>query len=96
MSSEALLCAAAFFALAAAFGVNAKDDTTCKNHYILTNPGISSSWIATGDLNVPRSAHTATLLPDGRVLVAGGRGANGALLNSVELVDRFLRPAAGR
>ena len=85
-------CAAACFTLAAAFGVNAEDDTTCKNHYILTYPVTSyavRSWIATGNLNVPRSYHSATLLSDGRVLVAGGHGRDGATLDSAELYDPF-------
>jgi hypothetical protein len=83
-------CAAAFFALAAASGVNAQDPTCSKNHYILT--GSATPWIATGSLNVPRSRHSATLLPDGKVLVAGGRSSNppGAL-ESAELYD----PATG-
>ncbi len=37
----------------------------------LYNPD-SKSWIRTGDLNVARRGHTATLLPSGKVLVAGG------------------------
>ncbi|MGH9178329.1 MAG: SBBP repeat-containing protein [Acidimicrobiales bacterium] len=47
------------------------------------------SWALTGSLNTARSAHTITLLNNGKVLVAGGRvsaGANQALA-SAELYD---------
>ncbi len=43
-------------------------------------------WSAAGTLATPRSAHTATILPTGRVLVAGG-GAGGTPLATAELYD---------
>ncbi|HEX6006188.1 MAG TPA: kelch repeat-containing protein [Burkholderiales bacterium] len=42
----------------------------------------SARWVATGPLNVPRYAHTATLLADGNVLVVGGSGPDGALASA--------------
>lgn len=48
--------------------------------------GVEGSWAATGALNQARIAQTATLLADGRVLVAGGRATSGAL-TSAELYD---------
>src|SRR6266550_2999128 len=44
----------------------------------------------TGSLNIARESHTATLLPNGKVLVAGGRTGAG-VLSSAELYD----PASG-
>lgn len=38
------------------------------------------------DMNVERASHTATLLPDGRVLVAGGRNLGG-ILSSAEIYN---------
>ena len=46
-------------------------------------------WSYTGNLNTARAGHTATLLPSGKVLVAGG--GNNGFLNSAELYD----PATG-
>jgi hypothetical protein len=51
----------------------------------LYDPG-TESWTATGGMIEARGAHTATLLPDGTVLVVGG-GGGGGLLASAELYD---------
>jgi WD40 repeat protein len=45
----------------------------------------SGTWTSTGNLNTRRRLHTATLLPNGKVLVAGGYDNN--LLASAELYD---------
>jgi hypothetical protein len=56
----------------------------------ITGPG---SWIRVASMNHPRSyGATATVLQDGRVLVAGGEGADGDTVASAELFD----PASGR
>jgi hypothetical protein len=53
----------------------------------------TGTWSATGPMNFARSFFSATLLADGRVLVAGGRTEpNGALTASAEVYD----PATGR
>ena len=44
-------------------------------------------WTATGSLNVPRYGHTATLLPNGKVLVAGGSVGGDRPTNSAELYN---------
>ncbi len=58
--------------------------------YALTdvNSG-AGTWNNTGPLHTGRAYHTATLLPNGKVLAAGG--ASPDFLNSAELYD----PAAG-
>jgi len=38
-------------------------------------------------LNIPRSAHTATVLPNGTVLIFGGVDSNGKILGSAEIFD---------
>ena len=54
----------------------------------------TGSWSSTGSLGTARDVHTATLLPSGKVLIAGGvyyGGDGGSALNSAELYD----PATG-
>ena len=50
---------------------------------------VNASWTSTGELNIGRYDHTATLLPDGKVLVAGGRGSETCFTrtSSAELYD---------
>ncbi|WP_295435270.1 kelch repeat-containing protein [uncultured Thiodictyon sp.] len=54
----------------------------------------TSSWTRTGDMTAAREFHSSTLLPDGRVLVAGGVGQNSLFLSiaSAEIYD----PATGQ
>lgn len=58
---------------------------------------VSGTWSATGNMSFARAVHTAMLLPDDTVLVAGGiagspaGGLTGPLLSSAELYD----PVAG-
>jgi WD40 repeat protein len=45
----------------------------------------TGTWTKTASMSIKRGGHTATLLPDGRVLVAGGWGDNSVVLRSAEL-----------
>ena len=44
----------------------------------------NAAIVPTVSMNTPRSGHTATLLPNGEVLIAGGMERNGTYFNSVE------------
>ncbi|MGH2705668.1 MAG: IPT/TIG domain-containing protein, partial [Actinomycetota bacterium] len=59
--------------------------TTLSSAYLL-DPA-SGGWTQTGSLNVPRVAHSATLLPDGRVLVVGGLPQGTDASQSAEIYD---------
>jgi hypothetical protein len=52
----------------------------------------TGNWTETGEMNVARCGHRATLLNDSRVLVAGGSDGKGHDLSSAELYD----PATGK
>ncbi len=58
----------------------------------LARPCLGQNWTATGSLVTARDEHTATLLPNGKVLIAGGAGTDGITpLATAELYD----PASG-
>src|SRR5437764_11520626 len=44
-------------------------------------------WEYAGSLGTARGSHSATLLPNGTVLVAGGHDSSGGFLSSAELYD---------
>lgn len=48
---------------------------------------VAMTWTARASMRVARLGHTATTLPDGRVLVAGGAGGAGLTFASAELYD---------
>src|SRR5213594_2797004 len=45
------------------------------------------TWVPMANLNQARAGHTATLLANGSVLIAGGRDASGHALSDAEIFD---------
>jgi hypothetical protein len=56
----------------------------------LAHGAVAGTWALTGSMSTTRCCHTATPLPDGRVLVSGGLNSNSAPLASAELYDPTL------
>src|SRR5580704_7890245 len=54
--------------------------------------GIAEGWFVAAGMTTLRSLHTATMLPNGKVLVAGGDDNSGHATASAEIYD----PVAGR
>src|SRR5439155_4823664 len=97
LSISAVLLASSFSATPATSRLSAttKPDAAGDKDLVIAGPVSALSLFSadapftfgdTGSLNTARYAHTATLLPNGRVLVAGGGGSSG-FLSSVELYD---------
>jgi N-acetylneuraminic acid mutarotase len=63
----------------------------CIIAFALTSSLSFAAWTSTGSMNTARASHTAIVLPNGFVLVAGGTGETGNALASSELYN----PAAG-
>ena len=55
--------------------------------WIISFSASAAFWATNAPVNTPRYSHTATLLTDGRVLVAGGY--NGSYLATTEIYDPF-------
>ena len=98
---SAVLLASTFKAAPAASGLIAPIAPVAEGDKDLAIPGPASvsslspvdapfTFDNTGSLNTARELHTATLLPNGKVLVAGGQN-NSGYLTSAELYD----PASG-
>ncbi len=56
--------------------------------YDATAP-VTGTWTLTGNMSVPRFEHTATLLPDGSVLVAGGQNTDSYLASAEILAPGY-------
>ncbi|MBV9957437.1 MAG: tandem-95 repeat protein, partial [Acidobacteria bacterium] len=84
---------AANFAGTDSFTYQASDGAALSNTATvsITVVAVAPRWLMTGSLNTGRAGHTATLLLNGKVLVAGGSSSSGTLFNSAELYD----PATG-
>lgn len=81
-------------------GTSASRDARCLASAELYDPG-TGVFIEAGNMSEPRIDHTATLLPNGKVLVTGGyamRNSSGGLTSSAELYDpatKNFSPVAG-
>src|ERR1700719_337862 len=73
------------------FDQNRRDDT---DSGCLPAVGSSNTWTPTGSMTNARTHHTATLLANGEVLVAGG--GNTTILPSAELYNRIVRDKGNR
>ena len=82
----ALYATGLVLAFAAMSGAAAQDNAAAEvSQWAPAQP--PSTWKVTGDLVTARYLHTATLLQNGQVLVAGGTGVGFVSLASAELYD---------
>jgi hypothetical protein len=103
MHTSALLADGTVLAIGGMFGCNA-DGTGCSgltavDQYLPAPPGSGDergTWVSAPHLLERRAAHTATNLPDGTILVAGGIDfLDGGALDSAELFNPALPDLSG-
>src|SRR5690348_633151 len=90
-ATRASLLSAAIYALSIS-GAAAQSETSNAIDDDYLPFAASGSWTLTGNLAQSRAAHTATLLRNGKVLVAGGSSTQVGDLNSAEIYN----PVTGR
>jgi Kelch motif/Galactose oxidase, central domain len=81
-----------FLIALATTGIVYKGASNCDRSSVLANISSAGSVRPASPMLEPRSGHTATLLQDGKVLIAGGMRRNQDFYTSAELFD----PAAGK
>src|SRR5205809_3137620 len=91
----ALYAAGLVLALAPMSSAAAGDDAATELGSTVLAQATGAMWTATGDLGAPRDRHTATLLPNDQVLVAGGERSAGVTLESLASAQLY-HPAIGR
>lgn len=69
------------------FEASYRDARYNKDYPVTVSENGLGQWTSTGSLVNPRAGHTATVLPNGKVLVVGGTGADGKTVASAELFD---------
>ena len=67
-------------------GISSRDTSAPERSAELYDP-VSGRWSEAAPMNVARTGHTATLLPEGQVLVVGGGCCGKAAIASAELFD---------
>src|SRR5437667_12384888 len=87
----ALYASGLVLALASMSSAVAGDDVAAELSSSIPAQATGGMWTATGDLGTPRWRHTATLLPNDQVLVAGGGVDSGGIA-----IARASHPAIGR
>jgi len=66
------------------YGANSPDSARALNSAMIFDP-YHNTWTAAAPMNIARARHAATMIDDGRVLVAGGM--NNTALGSVEVYN---------